>query len=119
MRIAFKPFYPLIVWTFAIAAVVQVYKKVVKVAGVRHSTVVEATLPFVPVVVGVLSGMAFSDLLGLQAVTTDTADGVPWTLAAFYGSGAGFASTWVFSAVRAFLPKGSRLRRALTVCEQE
>lgn len=110
------PYMPLVVWSLAIALVVQVYKLIVRAAGVRHHPIIERTLPLVCVIVGAATGAAFPGALGLELLVDG--ETVPRTLGAIYGVGVGFASSGVFKAVRAALPESVASQLTISNAEE-
>jgi hypothetical protein len=106
-------FVPLLGFAIAVAVLVQFYKMAVRSAGVRHHTVVESTLPWVPVAIGAGLGVLYGDAFGFAIIVEE--ESAPTIVAAVYGAVGGFCSSGIYRAIVDALPVSSRARSALTV----
>jgi hypothetical protein len=106
----------LIFWTVALAVLTQAVKKLAKQLGVRHHPAFEWILPWVPSILGIVSGALSAHSFGVSALVTDQAG--PF-LGAFFGAGVGFVASGLFRGTRIMLDDDSRWAKLLNVYAPE
>lgn len=108
-----SPYVSIVALIVGLCLVTQIVKLGARGLGLRHHFIVEKSLFWVPIALGVFLGSTVGEAAGLSVLVQGAK--VPVMLGLLYGGAAGVVASVLFKALKAAVPKDSKCNDILAV----